>query len=159
MLLLGGNIGSVERRIDRAVELIAKRCGEIKRRSQMMRTEAWGFSRPTPDFVNQAVEITTTLSPEELLNATQQIEREEGREREAEREEKSVSGERYCSRKIDIDIIFYGESIYRSERLTIPHPLMQEREFVLRPIVQIAPEWRNAKEGMSCEELLKRLIC
>ncbi len=158
MLLLGGNIGDVEARIDMAVEMIGARVGRIVRRSSMMRSEAWGFSVETPSFVNQAVEVESDQSPEQILDATQLIERELGREREAEAIEKAESGERYCSRLIDIDIIFYGEMILQSDRLTLPHPLMQEREFVLRPIVEIAPEWRDARVGRSCRELLESIM-
>lgn len=157
MLLLGGNLGDVEGSIERAVELIAEQAGEVVRCSSLRRSEAWGFQTERPPFTNQAVEICTTLDPEALLCVTQSIEREVGRAREQEQQEKMASGERYASRVIDIDIILYEELIYRSERLTIPHPLMQEREFVLSPIVEIAPEWRNAVLGASCWELLERL--
>ncbi len=160
MLLLGGNIGDVEARIDRAVELIGERVGEVICRSSMVVSEAWGFNSATAKFTNQAVEIEVDadcMPPERLLDTTQGIERELGRDREAEAREKEQRGERYCSRGIDIDIILYGDMIYESERLRVPHPLMQEREFVLRPIVEIAPEWCNARYGVSCRELLERL--
>lgn len=159
MLLLGGNIGDVATRIDRAVELLSERGGcKIVRRSKMLSTEAWGFENSTTaQFTNQAVEISTGLTPEELLDVTQSVEAELGRDRDEEREQKERSGERYASRMIDIDIILYDELILHSERLTLPHPLMQERAFVLEPIVEIAPEWRNATMERSCEELLNEL--
>ncbi len=158
MLVLGGNLGDVVATIDGAVALIDNRIGRVTKRSSMAESEAWGFQKETPMFINQAVELETDLEPEELLDRTQQIEREMGREREQEAETKLRNGERYASRVIDIDIIFYDEMLYNSERLTLPHPLMGEREFMLRPIVEIAPEWRNvALGGRSCEELLKEL--
>ncbi len=157
ILLLGGNIGDVERRIGRAVEMIERRIGRVNRRSEMVKSEGWGFNEQVAIFTNQAIEVQTALGVEELLDATQTIEDEVGREREEEREEKIKRGERYASRKIDIDIIFYGEMIYKSGRLEIPHPLMQEREFVLNPIVQITPEWSHPKFNKSCEELLNEL--
>ncbi len=157
MLLLGGNMGEVAEVIDRAVSHLEREVGEVVTRSEILRSKAWGFNHPTPDFLNQAVELHTSLTPEELLDATQRIEQKLGRERESEREAKQESGERYASRGIDIDIIFYGEQSYQSERLTIPHPLMQEREFVLRPIAEIAPEWQNVALGASAKELLERL--
>ncbi len=158
MLLLGGNIGEVVERIERGVDLLRSSVGEPLRRSSMMVSEAWGFNAESAPFTNQAVEFSTQLTPEELLEATQSVELALGRNREEEAKEKMARGERYASRGIDIDIIFYDEIIYRSERLSIPHPLMQEREFVLRPIVQIAPEWRNAQYGKSCNVLLDELI-
>ncbi len=157
MLLFGGNVGDVPSRIERGVALLTESVGEPLRLSSMTVSEAWGFNNETPPFTNQAVEFSTTLTPEELLEATQRAERELGRDRASEAEEKLLRGERYASRGVDIDIIFYDELIYQSERLTIPHPLMQEREFVLQPIVEIAPEWRNAKLGRSCRELLNEL--
>lgn len=155
---MGGNIGDTTAGIERAVERLQTLVGRALRRSSMMVSEAWGFSAATPPFTNQAVEFETSLSPEELIEATQKVERECGRDRERECEEKSERGEKYASRVIDIDIIFYGELTHLSDRLTIPHPLMQSREFVLRPIVEIAPEWRNVTLGKSCEELLNELI-
>ncbi|MFI3248643.1 MAG: 2-amino-4-hydroxy-6-hydroxymethyldihydropteridine diphosphokinase [Rikenellaceae bacterium] len=157
MILLGGNIGDVESRIDRAVELISQRVGRVTARSTMRRSEGWGFKEQVAPFTNQAVEVESELEPEELLTRTQQIEREAGRERAKESEEKMERGEIYASRKIDIDIILYGEMAYRSERLVLPHPLMQEREFVLAPIVEIAPEWRHPILNKSCRELLNEL--
>lgn len=158
MLLLGGNIGDVSRGIDRAVMMLEGRVGRVVLRSSKMESEAWGFDSETPPFINQAVVVECEKSPEELLDTTQQIERELGRDRAREAGEKATSGERYCSREIDIDIIFYGERLYHSDRLSIPHPLMQEREFVLRPIVEIAPEWQNIELGKSCLELLDGLM-
>ncbi len=154
MLLFGGNVGDVAARIEQGVELLSESVGEVLRRSSMMTTEAWGFDCDTPPFTNQAVEFSTELQPEELLDQTQRVEQLLGRDRAEERREKEQRGERYASRSIDIDIILYDEVVWQSERLTIPHPLMQEREFVLRPIVEIAPEWRNARLERSCEELL-----
>ncbi len=160
MLLLGGNIGDVEQRIDRAVEIIRREIGSVTKRSRMKKSEPWGFEDredTTPPFTNQAVEVETSLNPEELLKATQRAEQESGRERDKELCEKELRGEKYASRKIDIDIIFYGEECYKSETLELPHRLMQEREFVLEPIVEITPEWRHPRFGKSCRELLDEL--
>ncbi len=160
MLVLGGNIGDTRARIDRAVEIIEERIGRTLKRSTMITSEPWGFEDKvgsTPPFINQAVEIECNLSPEKLLRATQSIEQQVGRERDVEQEERERRGERYASRKIDIDIILYGESLHKSERLELPHPLMQEREFVLEPIVEIAPEWRHPTLKRSCKELLEEL--
>ncbi len=161
MLLLGGNIGDVESRIDRAVEIIECEVGRIVNRSRMVKSEPWGFEDredTTPPFTNQAVEVESELEPEALLRATQRAEIEVGRERDKEQSEKELRGEKYASRKIDIDIILYGDRLYKSEQLELPHPLMQERAFVLAPIVEIAPEWRHPRLKRSCRELLRELL-
>lgn len=139
VLLLGGNLGGVEavgERFDRAVELIGERIGEVSRCSTKRVSEPWGFSAEEL-FVNQAVEVLAELEPEQLLDATQSIEQALGRDRDAEQNFKDDSGERYASRMIDIDIILCGDLKYSSERLTIPHPLMMEREFVLEPLREL----------------------
>lgn len=158
MLLLGGNVGRVAESIDRAVELIGREIGEVELRSSMMVSEAWGFEQATDSFTNQAVIVSTSDEPEQILDKVLAIEQAVGRRRAEEEGEKRCSGERYASRVIDIDMILYDEVIWESERLTLPHPLMQEREFVLSPICEIAPEWRNAKLGRSCGELYEELM-
>ncbi len=157
ILLLGGNIGDVELRIERAVEMIEERVGAVVNRSEMIKSEPWGFKEVVAPFTNQAIEVETALTPEELLKATQNVENESGRDREEEQDEKERRGEKYASRKIDIDIIFYGDTVYKSERLELPHPLMQERDFVLNPTVQIAHEWIHPTLKRSCKELLEEL--
>ncbi len=158
MLLLGGNLGDTRALLRESVGLIARRVGRVVSCSSELESEPWGFGDcTTAKFVNQAVWVECEMSEEELLDVTQQIEIEVGRERDVERREKSERGELYASRRIDIDIIFYGERLYRSDRLVIPHPLLQQREFVLRPIVEIAPEWRHVVLGVSCRELLAEL--
>ncbi len=131
------------------------------KRSTMVTSQPWGFGDQTQEevapFTNQAVVVETELAAEELLNALQQIENELGRRRTDEQQEREQRGVRYLSRKIDIDIIFYGDHVIQSERLTTPHPLMAEREFVLEPLVEIEPEWRHPLLRVSCRELLNRL--
>ena len=88
---------------------------------------------------------------------TQAIEREWGRDRVAECEEKLLTGERYASRVVDIDIIFYDDIVVESEKLTLPHPLMHKREFVLRPMLEVAAEWRHPILGLTTEEMIERV--
>ncbi len=155
LLLLGGNLGSVEQTFMGVRGDLEREAGEILRSSEILRSAAWGFQ--ADDFLNQAVELTTELGAEELLDVTQGIEERWGRDREAEAEAKRLGDERYCSRSIDIDIIFYGDAIIESERLTIPHPLMAEREFVLEPLVQIAPNFINPINRLSVEQMFNNL--
>lgn len=135
-LLLGGNRGDMPSALHRAVELLGERVGVVVASSQIYRSEAWGFHAEEP-FSNQAVIVETTLEPTALLYATQSIEAELGRDREKEFREKSSTGERYCSRTMDIDIMFYDAEVISTPRLTIPHPLMQQREFALEPMCEL----------------------
>ncbi len=152
-LLLGGNRGEVKATLKRAVDEIALRAGTIISASELFTTPAWGFECEE-EFTNQALVIATELEPLTLLDMLQTIEREGGREREVERLEKELSGERYTSRTLDIDIILIEGKTFDSERLKVPHPLMQEREFVLAPLAQIAPMMMHPKLGRTVEELL-----
>ncbi len=153
-LLLGGNRGEVERTFEGVCTELEQRVGQIQSKSECLRSEAWGFS--SERFSNQAVVVATELEAEELLDTVQLIEEHWGRDREAEREEKVVSGARYTARTIDIDIIFYGDQVIDTPRLRVPHPLMSEREFVLEPLSQIAPHWCHPILGESVEQMLKK---
>ncbi|MFI3324263.1 MAG: 2-amino-4-hydroxy-6-hydroxymethyldihydropteridine diphosphokinase [Rikenellaceae bacterium] len=154
-LLLGANMGDVHSTLESVREALQCEVGAIVASSEVMRSEAWGFE--APDFLNQALLITTSLEPLALLDATQRIEERWGRERECEQRAKAESGAKYLSRSIDIDIILYGDQRVECERLTVPHPLMGEREFVLRPLAQVASEIVHPVSGRSIEEMLKDL--
>ena len=109
-LLLGGNQGDVKRTLQTAQQLINSRVGAVLRCSHRYESEPWGFPA-AQRFSNQALEVSTDLSPLEVLDACQGIERELGRNRAAEAIEKASSGAAYSSRPIDIDIIFYGDEV------------------------------------------------
>lgn len=126
---LGSNIGDKKANIERAIRLIEEQVGRVDRQSSLIVTEPWGFSSDN-NFVNAAVRCLTTLSPRRLLAATQRIERAMGRD------EKSVSGQ-YKDRIIDIDILLYDDAAINEPDLIIPHPLMYERDFVMRPLGEI----------------------
>ena len=122
-LLLGGNQGDVKRTLQTAQQLVNSRVGAVLRCSHRYESEPWGF--PAAErFSNQALEVSTDLTPHEVLDACQRIERELGRNRAAEAVEKARTGVNYTSRPIDIDILFYDDEVIDSERLTVPHPLM-----------------------------------
>lgn len=113
----------------RAIRLIESQIGTVVRRSSFHETKPWGFQSVHP-FINAAVCVETTMTPRELLEKTQQIERELGRKT------KSSKGV-YHDRPIDIDILLYGDRVVDEDDLKIPHPLMYEREFVMLPLQEI----------------------
>ncbi len=155
-LLLGGNQGDVKRTLQTAQQLINSRVGAVLRCSHRYESEPWGFPA-AQRFSNQALEVSTDLSPLEVLDACQGIERELGRNRAAEAIEKASSGAAYSSRPIDIDIIFYGDEVIDDERLTVPHPLLAEREFVLQPLAEIMRRHRHPVTGVTVGEMLDAL--
>lgn len=128
-LSLGTNLGDKEANINRAIEKINDSVGTVLRTSSFIETEPWGFDSSNT-FLNAALCVETNLSPEQLLNATQLIEREMGRTH------KSVNRV-YHDRLIDIDILLYDDISISTPALTIPHPLMQERDFVMIPLREI----------------------
>jgi 2-amino-4-hydroxy-6-hydroxymethyldihydropteridine diphosphokinase len=128
-LSLGSNLGDRKATMRRAIGLLNERAGSVDRQSSFIETEPWGFES-TNKFLNMCVRLLTTLSPEQLLLATKQIEQELGRT------QKSVNG-LYHDRPIDIDILMYDDVHIDSNDLTLPHPHMQEREFVMKPLREI----------------------
>ncbi len=129
---IGTNLGDKEKNILRAYEMIEERVGEITRRSSLYETEPWGY-QSEHSYLNSAICVDTELSPRQLLRATQKIEREMGRT------QKSIDGH-YHDRVIDIDILLYGDETIDEPDLKIPHPLMQERDFVMNPLNEIKPK-------------------
>jgi 2-amino-4-hydroxy-6-hydroxymethyldihydropteridine diphosphokinase len=126
---LGTNLGDKEQNLRRALALIGERIGQVVAVSSFHATEPWGFTSDHT-FLNAACSVDTLLTPEELLIATQAIEREMGRTRKSD-------GQGYADRVIDVDILLYGQEEVRLPGLTIPHPLMREREFVMVPLREV----------------------
>ena len=142
VLLTGGNTGDVKRTLQAAQQLINARVGAVLRCSHRYESKPWGFDAEQ-HFSNQALEVSTDLQPLEVLEAVQAIEQELGRNRAAEAVEKARTGVAYTSRPIDIDILFYDDEVIASERLTVPHPLLSEREFALAPLCEIMRQRRQ----------------
>lgn len=145
-LSLGSNQGNRQQNLNRAITLIADRIGPITDQSDLFVTEPVGF-KSTHLFNNMAIGLETTFTAFEVLKITQQIEKELGRKR------KSVNGI-YHDRLIDIDILLYDNETIETPALTIPHPRMKERRFVLEPLTQIAPELIIPNETKTIAELL-----
>ena len=127
---LGTNIGNKRRNMITAAALLAERVGDVLALSNFYETEPWGFESEN-FFLNAAVKMKTSFLPLELLQITQQIEKELGRT-----EKSNVV---YHDRIIDIDILLYDDEILQTPELTLPHPLMHERKFVMDPLSEIAP--------------------
>ena len=129
-LALGTNIGNKRRNMITAAALLAERVGDVLALSGFYETEPWGFQSENT-FLNAALQLDTSLSPLELLKATQEIEIEMGRTQK--------SNGAYHDRIIDIDILLYEDLVLQTPELTLPHPLMHERLFVMEPLTEIAP--------------------
>jgi 2-amino-4-hydroxy-6-hydroxymethyldihydropteridine diphosphokinase len=132
LLGLGGNVGDVEATLDKAVALFAD--GEnvkLAARSSNYRTPPWGVTNQPP-FINCAIAVETTLSPHALLDHALNVERVLGRDRAKE--------QRWGPRPIDIDLIAYGDLRIDEPGLTLPHPRLFERAFVLVPLAEIASD-------------------
>ena len=127
---LGTNVGNKRRNMITAAALLAERVGDILALSGFYETEPWGFESEN-FFLNASVKLKTSFSPLEVLQITQQIEKELGRT------EKSNGV--YHDRIIDIDILLYEDEVLQIPELTLPHPLMHERKFVMDPLAEIAP--------------------
>ncbi|MDH6311622.1 2-amino-4-hydroxy-6-hydroxymethyldihydropteridine diphosphokinase [Parabacteroides sp. PFB2-10] len=144
-LSIGTNIGNKRGNLTEATGLLAERVGDILALSSMYETEPWGFQSEN-SFLNAALILVTKLTPEELLNATRLIEIEMGRI------EKSHGS--YHDRIIDIDILMYGDLIMQTDTLTIPHPHMHKRLFVMQPLAEIAPEAVHPVLHKTMEEIV-----
>ena len=130
--------------LEKACKLISEQCGELKSVSSLYETAAWG-KKDQPSFLNQALEINTALLPEQLLEQILKIEKQTGR----------VRKEKYGPRVIDIDILFFNDEIHDYPSLTIPHPEIPNRRFVLVPMKEIAPAFVHPVLKKTIAQLLK----
>jgi len=141
---IGTNLGERKANLEKAIALTGKHIGKVIAASSVYETEPWGFSSDT-NFLNMVAEVETGLTPSGLLGRILMIEALMGRLRE---------GSGYKSRIIDIDILFFGSRIFGNKVLTIPHPKIQDRRFVLVPLCEIAGEMIHPVFKKSIQELL-----
>ncbi|MBQ8457662.1 MAG: 2-amino-4-hydroxy-6-hydroxymethyldihydropteridine diphosphokinase [Prevotella sp.] len=125
---LGSNLGERKELIQKAITLVNERIGTVTRQSSLIETEPWGFES-SHKFLNGVILCETALTPREVLKGTQQIERELGR--------KKKTTLTYKDRPIDIDILLYDDLKVDEPDLKIPHPLMNQRDFVMIPLKEI----------------------
>ena len=149
IVLGGGNVGNTSARLAKAAKLMEERIGRVVGSSSQRESEAWGFEATEP-FLNQAFAVKTTLPAEQVLETLLDIERELGRNRESEYQQKILRGEVYASRVIDLDILLYGEERIVTPHLQIPHPRLLQREFALAPLEEL--------KGWSREECQRRVL-
>lgn len=137
---LGSNLGDREANIRKAISLIGKKVGLVLRQSSLIETEPWGFESSNK-FLNAVILCETPLTPRQLLKVTQSIERQLGRRRKSPSSSSPVSYSSspvsYSDRPIDIDILLYDDLTVDEPDLKIPHPLMQQRDFVMIPLQEI----------------------
>jgi 2-amino-4-hydroxy-6-hydroxymethyldihydropteridine diphosphokinase len=148
VILTGSNRGEKAALLARAAEQVGERVGPIVRRSGVYESEPWGFSDPE-SFLNQVLVSETNLEPLEVLDRTQSIEKALGRVRKPD----PPHAPRYASRPIDIDLLFYDDLRLCSDRLTLPHPLIAEREFVLAPLREVMGDFIHPVYGKPIREL------
>ncbi len=145
-LLLGSNMGNSLDFLDKAGMAIQEEVGKLIKSSSRYQTAAWGKT-DQPDFINQVLKLETSLRPLEVLKTILGIERKLGRER----------TEKWGSRTIDIDILFYDQEVVASSELTIPHPYLQQRAFTLIPLAELEPDFVHPVFKKTVSELLDEL--
>lgn len=141
-LLLGSNLSDRIATIKTATTLITDQIGELKTASRYYESQAWGKT-DQPDFVNQALEVRTKLTPQEVLNTILQIEKDMGRTR----------TEKWAERTIDIDILLYDNLVMKLPDLIIPHLHLHERNFALIPLMEIAGETEHPLLHKTIEDI------
>ena len=145
VLALGSNLGDRKQQLIAAIHHIHNKVAFVAQASAIYETPAWGFE--SYPFYNMCIMVHTYLSPEELLLKLKKIEHDLGRA-----EKKSDT---YEARTVDIDIIYYNDLILNTDNLTIPHPQMHHRKFVLVPLTDLSIEWKHPLLQKSIDELLQ----
>lgn len=142
---LGSNLGNKLYNLQRAALLLQKELGIILDISEVYKSPSWGFEGE--DFLNVCLSIETQFTASEVLRIILKVEQEMGRKR--------TAGEGYKSRNIDIDLLYYGSEIIKTDELTVPHPQMHLRRFVLKPLADIAPQFYHPELGKDTRNLLQ----
>jgi|WetSurMetagenome_2_1015567.scaffolds.fasta_scaffold13179_2 2-amino-4-hydroxy-6-hydroxymethyldihydropteridine diphosphokinase len=141
---LGSNMGDREKNLSDAISLLSKEAGAILQCSSVWETAPWGFEAET-SFLNMVISVQTGLEVDEFFRVMHSIESRLGRER---------SGRGYCSRTMDIDVLFWGVEIINREGIIIPHPAIAARLFVLKPLNEIAADFVHPVTKLPVSEML-----
>lgn len=153
-LLIGGNQGDRIALLHKATDLIQTRIGSVAHLSPVYETAPWGLFAPgeTPqNFLNLALEVLTPLPPIKALHEALAIEKDLGRQRPY-----GTTGSFYSSRPIDIDLILYDDLVIDTPELVLPHPRMHLRQFVLKPLCDIAPDYIHPIFNKTIRQLLEQ---
>jgi 2-amino-4-hydroxy-6-hydroxymethyldihydropteridine diphosphokinase len=142
-LLLGSNMGNSKASLSKAVVQIEKQIGTVIRQSGLYSTAAWGNTRQ-PDFLNRVIIVETKLTAPQTMQNILSIEKKMGRTRTV----------KNAPRVIDIDILFFNKEIIEQEHLSIPHPQIQNRRFVLVPLNQLSPNLKHPVLNKTVHQLL-----
>ena len=148
-ILFGSNQGDKEAILEQACTLINNRCGMLVERSSAYVTEPWGFEAEEW-FLNELLVVETELEPDLLMDALLEIEKELGRVR-------HPGQKGYSSRTIDLDILYYGDHVINTEKVTVPHPRLHLRKFALMPLCEIVPDFLHPIFNLSQTQLLEKL--
>lgn len=154
-LNIGSNSGDRHNNLNRALDALLSELGSAVsglRLSPVVESEPWGYESENK-FLNIGVSFNTTLAPEELLTSVKRAETLAGGPGDRHRNPDGT----YADRRVDIDIIFYGTAIYSSPELTVPHPRLHLRRFVIEPLMAIDPLWRHPRLGLLPSQLLELL--
>lgn len=143
-ILLGSNMGNSKQQLQKAITHIEKKIGPVSRVSSLYSTAAWGNTQQ-PDFLNQVIIATTTLNAAETMHTILDIEKQMGR----------IRTIKNAPRIIDIDILFFNKEIIHTKILQVPHPRLQERNFVLVPLNELSPNLKHPVLKKSIHQLLK----
>jgi 2-amino-4-hydroxy-6-hydroxymethyldihydropteridine diphosphokinase len=141
-LLIGSNKGDRKAFLAQALDKINRSIGRVTEKSKLYETQAWGVTNQS-DFLNQAVAAETTLNPHKVLEQIIKIENEMGR----------VRTEKWAERTIDIDILLYDDVVVSDPDLVIPHPELQNRNFALVPLMEIAGEMEHPVLRQTIEDI------
>ena len=145
-IALGSNLGDRHAHLSWAVERLAEHLTDL-RLSSILETDAVDVPEPQPPYLNAVVVGRTDLAPDELLQRLLGLERERGRTRPAPR----------APRTLDLDLILYGQLVVDTPAVTLPHPRFRNRRFVLAPLAELAPDWKDPVTGKSIAALLREL--
>jgi len=143
---LGSNLGDRAGNLEQAGGLIMEHIGMLEACSSIYESDAWGYES-AHRYYNRCLVVGTSVAPLELIAVVDEVEEKLGRTR---------SGRAYSDRIIDIDLLLYGDLVLELPGLTVPHPRIKERKFVLVPLAEIAPDWRYPGSGETILELLDR---
>ena len=147
-IAFGGNLGDPIKTLQAALPMLGDAVGDVELLSSLYETKALTLNGSTqPNYINAVIAVSTTLGPEQVLAELLRIEKELGRDRSADK--------RWEPRTIDLDLLFVDDVCQKTDALTLPHPEISKRDFVLRPLLEIAPEFEHPVSKRSIAELYR----